>query len=113
MPGGALIWTPRPSRHPFAERLFTTVCRCAWRQEEAGGGIHDFGEFWRRFAADRLLPKSAPLRLFCIVGRELVAQAHGGQAEVESQPGSGAVFRLILPPPPETAGQGATGAPRI
>ena len=26
-----------------------------------------------------------------------IAQAHGGRAEVENQPGSGAVFRLILP----------------
>ncbi len=29
-----------------------------------------------------------------------IAQAHGGRAEVENQPGSGAVFRLILPVPP-------------
>jgi signal transduction histidine kinase len=28
-----------------------------------------------------------------------IAQAHGGRAEVESQPASGAVFRLILPAP--------------
>ncbi len=28
-----------------------------------------------------------------------IAEAHGGQAEVENQPGSGAVFRLILPTP--------------
>lgn len=26
-----------------------------------------------------------------------IAEAHGGRAEVENQPGSGAVFRLILP----------------
>jgi signal transduction histidine kinase len=32
-----------------------------------------------------------------------IAQAHGGAAEVESPPGSGAVFRLILPASPRPA----------
>jgi len=29
-----------------------------------------------------------------------IAKAHGGEAEVTNEPGSGAVFRLVLPPPP-------------
>lgn len=64
---------------------------------DSGQGIaledqeHLFDRFWRRDRDDR---HGAGLGLAIVKG---IVEAHGGRVEVESQPGSGATFLVILP----------------
>jgi signal transduction histidine kinase len=93
--GNAIKFTPRSGTVTLSVSGDDASVR--FRLEDTGVGIapdhipHLFDRFWQAHESGRA---GAGLGLVIAHG---IAEGHGGRIEVESQPGRGSVFTLILP----------------
>ncbi len=89
-----------PGKHEVSVRLFRNEGRAVLQVEDQGIGISrkDAAKIFQRFyrSQNKVVSESQGSGLGLTIVKH-VAEAHGGKVEVESEPGKGSVFSVILP----------------
>jgi signal transduction histidine kinase len=95
----ALKYTPRGGTVTIFSESHPDVAVLGVRDTGPGIAPEEMPRIWERLYRGDKSRSERGLGLGLALVRA-IAQAHGGQAEVEAQPGAGSVFRLVLPAAP-------------
>ncbi|MCL8017233.1 HAMP domain-containing sensor histidine kinase [Streptomyces sp. AS02] len=97
--------TDRPGRTSAVPPLPSGVPACVVEVADDGSGIgpHEAGHVFDRFyRAARTRTNGEPGSGLGLAIASAIAEAHGGRLELDTRPGEGCTFRLLLPDPPVT-----------